>query len=373
MRALRYHGQKDIRLETVDEPSKVKPGWVKVRPGFVGICGTDLHEYLGGHSLIPRPGHAHVLTHETSPVILGHEFSGIIEEVGEGVTDLEPGHRVCVQPTLYCGDCHACKTDLPNCCDKNGFLGLSGWGGGLCDVTVAPRSAIWKLPESMTLELGALVEPLAVGWHAVSISPIPHPIPSNITILVLGGGPIGLSVIQVVLAQSESSSKPPTIIVSEPSPARQQFSKEFGANHVINPLESDLVGLVYELTNGRGVDIAIDCAGVQSGLDEAIKCLRPRGTVVNVAVWENRASLDMTDFLFRERGYIGIATYSNQDFGHVIRAIDEGRLVPGRMVTKIVRLDDVVDDGFLTLLREKDTQVKVLVEVGGENVGVKTT
>ncbi|KAH6643467.1 hypothetical protein BKA67DRAFT_135501 [Truncatella angustata] len=363
MKALRFHGKRDIRLEQIDEPV-VQPGWVKIKPAYVGICGTDLHEYLGGNNLIPKPGHPHVITKETSPVTLGHEFSGIVEEVAGDITDLCPGDRVCIQPTIYCNECYSCQRNLHNACTRNGFIGLSGWGGGLAEHTVVPRSAVWKLPAKVSLEYGALVEPLAVGYHAVTIAPIAHPIHPDTPILVLGGGPIGLSVIQAIRAQSDSSQTSPLIIVSEPSITRQQFARNFGARHVINPLEKDLVAEVMRLTNNRGCDVVLDAAGVQSGLDEAMRCLRAGGTVVNIAVWEKRATLEMNSLTFRERAYMGCATYSNEDFGHVLRAIDAGKIKPGSMITKMIGIEDVENEGFRALIEEKDTQVKILVDMG---------
>lgn len=140
MNAVRFHGQKDLRFEKVPVP-ETKPGWVKVRPKFCGICGTDLHEYLGGANLIPSDT-PHPITGETAPLTMGHEFSGIVEEVGDGVTHVKKGDRVCIQPTIYEGDCRACKRGLVNCCDKNGFIGLSGWGG------VSQSGSLQRTPRS---------------------------------------------------------------------------------------------------------------------------------------------------------------------------------------------------------------------------------
>ncbi|KAI1860736.1 uncharacterized protein JN550_011337 [Neoarthrinium moseri] len=338
MRALRFHGKKDIRLEQVEEP-QVRPGWVKVKPAFVGICGTDLHEYLDGNNLIPKPGHPHSITKETSPVTLGHEFSGVVEEVGQGIIDLEVGRRY-------------------------GFIGLSGWGGGLAEYIVVPRQAVWELPSNVSLEYGALVEPLAVGFHAVDIAPIAHPIKSSTSMLVLGGGPIGLSVIQAIHGQAASSESPPVIIVSEPTAARQQFAREFGAHHVINPLTTDLVTKIMELTDDRGVDVVFDAAGVQVGLDGAVRSLCAGGTVVNIAVWPKRATLDMNEITFRQRSYMGSATYSNRDFGRVLEAIESGKIKPGAMITSMIALEEIEDKGFRALIEEKDTQVKILVDMG---------
>jgi threonine dehydrogenase-like Zn-dependent dehydrogenase len=272
----------------------------QIKPAFCGICGTDLHEYLGGPNLIPSEK-PHPLTHETLPLTIGHEFSGTIEEVGDDVTRLKVGDRVCVQPTIYDGDCLSCRRGLVNCCDQNGFIGLSGWGGGMSEHIVVPQDSVKKLPDNVSLEIGALVEPLSVGWHAVSISPYKK----GDCVLVLGGGPIGLAVVQVLRAQECD-----TIIVSEISSRRMQYAKEFGAHHVVD--------------HGAGVDLAFDAAGVQVGLDSALCSIKARGMLVNIAIWEKRATLNMNDIVFRERAYMGTATFALGDFEQVIDAISSG-------------------------------------------------
>jgi D-arabinose 1-dehydrogenase-like Zn-dependent alcohol dehydrogenase len=155
MRALRYHGPKDLRLEDVPEP-KCAPTQVKIRPAFVGICGTDLHEYQS-QTLIPKPGAPHELSNETSPVTLGHEISGTVVEIGSAVPGsaaLKVGDRVAVLPLLWCRHCVPCKDELVNCCVKNGFLGLSGMGGGLSDYVCVQHEAVFKLADNISLEVG---------------------------------------------------------------------------------------------------------------------------------------------------------------------------------------------------------------------------
>lgn len=354
MKALRFHGQKDIRLDDVPVP-ELGPGKVKIAPKFCGICGTDLHEYTGGANLIPKPAHPHPITKETLPLTLGHEFSGIVEDVGEGVTHVQKGDRVCVQPIIYDGDCRSCVRGLVNCCDKNGFIGLSGWGGGLCETTVVPESCVKKLPDNVSLEIGALIEPLAVGWHSVDISPYKD----GDTALILGGGPIGLSVIQALQGRGCKN-----IIVSEVSSKRRDFAIQFGAHHSVDPVNEDVVEKVLSLTGGLGADVAFDAAGVQVALDSAFMSLKARGTLVNIAVWDKRAQLQMNEIVFRERGYMGVATYSLGDFEAVLQAISEGRMNPGGMITKTIKLDHVEDEGFRTLIEDKENHVKILVDVG---------
>ncbi|KAF7193678.1 putative diacetyl reductase [(R)-acetoin forming] 2 [Pseudocercospora fuligena] len=354
MNAVRFHAAKDIRVDQVEIPV-VKPGWVRLKPAFSGICGSDLHEYLDGPHIIPPQGQPHVMTGESPPVILGHEFSGVIDQIGDDVVGLKVGDKVAVQPTIYDGGCRACRRGLTNCCDAFGFIGLSGWGGGMSEFTTAPAEYCKKLPDDMPLEIGALVEPLAVGWHAVATSPYE---PGD-SVLVLGGGPIGLSVVLALRAQGCQN-----IIVSEVSQRRREFAKTFGAHHAIDPTSDDVPQKVKDLTEGEGVDVCFDAAGVQIGVDSGLKAVTARGTFVNIALWgDRRPSLDMIDMLFGERKYMAVVTYIAGDFEAVIDAIHTGKLKPEGMITKVIGPHEVAEEGFKALTDDKDNQVKILVDM----------
>ena len=182
------------------------------------------------------------------------------------------------------------------------------------------------------------------------------------SVLILGGGPIGLSVIQALRARGCKQ-----IIVSEVSSMRKQFAKDFGAHVVLDPTKDDIVARCRELADGQGVNVSFDAAGVQAGLDQAILALRARGTHVNIAIWEKRCNFFPNDLVFREKSYLGVATYVKGDFEEVIKAISDGRLDNAKkMITKRIGLDEVVEEGFKALVRDKDNQVKILVRASGE-------
>lgn len=190
---------------------------------------------------------------------------------------------------------------------------------------------------------------------AVDISPYKQ----GDSVLVLGGGPIGLAVVQALIGRGCEN-----IIVSEVSSKRRDFAAQFGAHHVVDPTKEDIVKKVESLTNGLGADVGFDAAGVQVAVDTAFMALKARGTLVNIAVWEKRASLQMNEIVFRERGYMGVATYSLGDFEAVLEAISSGRMKPEGMITKTIALDKVVEEGFRTLIEDKENHVKILVDVG---------
>jgi len=353
MKALRFHGKKDLRLEDIPVPP-LEAGKVKVKPSWVGICGTDLHEYLGGPNLCPTTPHP--ITKETVPITFGHEFSGIVEEVGQGVVEYRKGDRVVIQPIIYDNTCGACKAGQINCCYKNGFIGLSGYGGGLADYIVLDEGYLYHLPDNVSLEVGALIEPLAVAWHAVNMSNFKK----GDSVLILGGGPIGLAVLQTLKVKGADK-----VIVSEVAQRRKEFAKEFGADYILDPSKDNIVERCRELCEDQGVHIVFDAAGVQAGLDQAVDAVRARGVIVNIAVWEKPCTIDVNKLVFKERKYLGIATYVNGDFQEVMDAISEGKMKPEKMITKRIKLNEVEEQGFNTLIHDKANQVKVLVEVGG--------
>lgn len=163
--------------------------------------------------------------------------------------------------------------------------------------------------------LPALVEPLSVAWHSINVSPFKK----GDAVLVLGGGPIGLAVIQCLKARGAEK-----IIASEVSPGRRAFTKQLGAHYTLDPTTDDVVARVREICGGVGADVAFDAAGVQVGLDQALKAIRAQGTLVNIAVWNKPAQLQMNDLVFREKKYVGVTTFVQGDFREVLDAIASG-------------------------------------------------
>ncbi|RDH38422.1 alcohol dehydrogenase [Aspergillus welwitschiae] len=351
MKAARFHGRGDIRVEEIEEPTCGK-GQVKMRPSFVGICGSDIHEYSGGPVLVPEEPHG--ITGTSLPVTLGHEFSGIVEEVGEGVTHVSPGQRAVVRPTIFDRECTSCKQGYEYCCEKIGFIGLSGYGGGLAKYIVAPAEHFYTIPDNVSLEAAALVELLAVAWHAVNISPFKP----NDNVLVLGGGPVGIGIIQVLELQGAKN-----IMVAELTENRKRFASNYGATHILDPREVDVAAKVRELTDGVGADVVFDTAGVEVALNGAIAACRTHGTIVNIAVWEKRPAIRVNELMYSEVNYTGSALYDESAFREVIRALSYGQLKPERMVTSKIRLDEVVEKGFQALVDDRDSHCKILVDV----------
>ena len=235
--------------------------------------------------------------------------------MGSDGSSFTVGQNVVVQPTIYCGTCEACKAGSENVCYNGGFIGLSGGGGGLSESIVVPESAVLTLPSNIPLDIGALVEPLSVAWHAVSAAPITP----DSAVMILGGGPIGLAIVQCLVAVGTRK-----IIVSEISGSRQRFAREFRAHHVVCPKTYDVVQMGRVLSNSDGPDVVFDCAGVPASLTTACRAVRARGTVVNVAIWEKEVPFDPNLLVFREAKYMAVLGYQRQDFQAVINLLAAG-------------------------------------------------
>ncbi|KAJ3554046.1 hypothetical protein NM688_g3309 [Phlebia brevispora] len=357
MRAARFYGPGDVRIDEVPEP-KPQKGQVKIKIGWTGICGSDLHAYLSGlaEKLMPDGKTPHPVTGETLPVTLGHEFSGTIVELGPGVDSkrLSVGQDVCVEPLISCmkNSCTMCSGGSRNVCPHASFLGIAGWGGGLSEYITADQTLVFPLPRGMSLEVGAMMEPLAVAWHGVKRSAFK---PGD-KCLVMGSGPIGLMVLKVLKARDAG-----WVGVSEPSVSRRKMAEEHNADALYDPRSVDVVAETLKVTNGEGVDVVFDCAGITASLALGIQAVRPRGFVMDIALWEDNAHVDMNALLMKEVTISGILGY-DRVHAELLEAIAAGKFQGlEKLITRKIALDDVVEKGIKALLKEKDTQIKILV------------
>lgn len=347
MKAARWYGAKDIRVEEVTEP-KPLAGQVKIKVKWTGICGSDLHEYMAGPIFIPV-AQPHPLSHDKAPIIMGHEFSGEVSEIGEGVTSLKPGDRVVVEPIQACGKCAPCLHGKYNLCDNLGFHGLTGGGGGFSAYTTVGERWVHKMPEGLSFEQGALVEPAAVALHAVRISSLK----AGGTAAVFGAGPIGLLVVEALKVAGASA-----IHVIELSPQRGAKALELGATSVIDPSKENAVQRIRELTPG-GVDVAFEVTGVPSVLQQCIDATRYEGETLIVSIWEKQAAFQPNTAVLKEKSLKGTIAYRDI-FPAVLNLMTQGYFSANKLVTKRIELDDIVTEGFGTLVAEK-SQIKILV------------
>lgn len=349
MKAARFHGRHEISIEEIAEP-QLRPGTVAIDIAWCGICGTDLHEYLEGPIFIPAAGHPHPLSGEEEPVTLGHEFSGTITAIGEGVGDLSVGENVVVEPYFVCGECASCRSGHYNLCSKMGFIGLAGGGGGLSEKIVVERRWVHPIGD-IPLDEAALIEPLSVGHHAF----IRSGAKAGDIALIGGAGPIGLLLAAVLKAEGL------TVIISELSEARKAKATSSGvADHVLDPSTEDVVARVLELTSGNGADVCFECSSINAVLDQLMDAVRPAGVIVNVSIWSKPATIDMQKLVLKEIDLRGTIAYAN-DHPATIKLVQDGKVDLAPFISARIDLDRLVDEGFDTLINHNDTAVKILV------------
>lgn len=314
MKAALFYGKEDLRVEEAPESSP-GPGQVKLRNAFSGICGSDLHFYFFPEALPFGLDKPHPLTGAALPQILGHEFSGTVVEVGEGVTNVRVGDRAAVYPLVAsCGECAACRKGLRFSCPLQGSLGACAKGGGLAEFTTLDASVLHLLPDNVDLRMGALVEPMAVAWHAVARSQVE----AGGTALVAGAGPIGIGAWFALKARGVEK-----VLVSEPSADRRAIIAALGAT-VVDPVHEDLAEAVAKLTDGDGVDVAIDAAGAGAAITSALANLVAGGRVVVVALHEHPVEFQPTYLMMGETEIVGAVGYTPEEFDQVIAAMANG-------------------------------------------------
>ena len=348
MKAARFHGPGDIRIDDVPEPTP-GPGQVQVAVDWCGICGTDLHEYLEGPIFIPPRGAPHPITGAELPVVMGHEFAGVVSAVGSGVSGVAEGDKVVVEPYYVCGECAACTAGRYNICRKLGFIGLAGADGGFAEKCVVDQRWIHPLGELPT-DVGALVEPLAVAYHAVRLSALK---PGG-TAVVFGAGPIGL-----VTAASLKAVGAGQVISVEMAAARKAKASVAGADVVLDPTETN----VHDAARahwGRSADVRSSAPASTPCSASAIASVRPGGTVVNVAIWGHPATVQMNDLVLSEVNVIGSLAYCG-DHPDTIALLQDGKVAAEQFITGRIGLDDLVEGGFRELIDNKEENVKILV------------
>ena len=354
MKALRFHGRRDLRVEDVPDPSSLGADQLIVKPSVCGICGTDLHEYAAGPLIVPTA--PHVFTGAKLPQILGHEFAGEVVEVGADVTHVRRGDRVSIQPQVFPADDYYARRGLGHLSDRNATIGLSWGWGGMGQYAVVNGYNATRLPHDVDDVQGAMIEPAAVAVYAVERGRVT---PGS-TVLVAGGGPIG--VLTAMAAQLAGAAR---VYVSEPNAARRAAIETLDLGLAcLDPGESDMLAALKRGTeDGVGVDVAFECVGNERAFETCVSAVRRRGTVVQVGLHLGRASVEPTVWALKDISIEGVVCYPVTIWPRMIRLIQSGRFPVERLVSTRVPLESAVQDGFAPLLGGKTAALKILIEL----------
>lgn len=322
MKSVLYEGERQIRTG-ICEPQKPDVGQVRIQVAYGGICGTDLHIFYGDMD-----------NRVEMPQIIGHEMSGVIAEVGEGVDRFKAGDRVTVMPLNSCGKCTACRNGIGYICHNLQVLGVDRPGAFQSSWTV-PAGIVFPLPDSISLKYGALIEPLAVACHDLRMGKVQ----SGESVVVIGGGPIGALIAMV--AQHMGAK----VVLSEINTFRREMIEEFNLGiEVINPREQDIVQYVHDWTDGGGVDAVFEVTGSNSAAAVMLELLRAQGRVVIVGIFSAPPAVPQVNLhrvFLRELQIQGARVYESQDFDTAIALAASGALPLEQIVTNVISMDEV--------------------------------
>lgn len=317
MKASLWMGPNRVEYQEIERPT-VGGGQALIKVGYGGICGTDQMIYMGKH---PRA---------KAPLAMCHEFGGtIVEADGDAYA---PGTPVAINPLYSCGVCHACRKGLAYICANLKLVGID-CDGGFAEYCVVPLHTVRPVPESLPMVEAALIEPLAVGVHAVHASDLKV---GDVT-AVLGAGPIGM--MTAMMARLAGAQR---VFVSELSPKRVEIARELGFD-VIDVSKDNPVEVILDATDGAGVPVVFETAGVQPTLDAATKVAQIYGQILQVGMPKTPPIVDMVDLLFREISRRPIRVYRESDFDLAIQIAASGKLDLRKTVSHIMPLSKLAE------------------------------
>lgn len=312
MLAARLHGPRDLRMERVPHPGAPRRGQVLLRVKVTGICGSDLHSYQDA-----RIGDTPI----GGPLILGHEYSAVVEAVGPGSQDgrfesLKSGTRVAVDPAQPCGHCELCEHGHPNLCAHLAFCGNYPYGGSLCEWMHMPARSCFPVSRKIDDEAAALLEPLGVAIHAVDFAKLRV----GNSVAILGAGPIGLLILQIAkLAGADP------IFVTDKFPWRLKLAQKWGGIPIRYDKE-DATRRILKETHGRGVDVAIEAAWAEASVGQAAEMARLGGRLVVVGI-SGGNRLELPASIARRKGLtIIMSRRMKHTYPRAIRLVESGRV-----------------------------------------------
>ncbi len=331
----------DIEIKKIQVPvPQADEALVKVY--CIGVCGSDVHYYEHG-----RIGRYVV----EKPIILGHELAGEVVGIGSAVTNVQVGDRVAVEPGVTCGRCEYCKSGRYNLCPDVVFMATPPVDGAWAEYVTIRSDFLFKLPDELSFEQGALLEPLSVGLHAMSRAKVT---PSD-RLLVTGLGPIGLLAIQAAKVYGVSE-----IYATDVVPFRQELAKEMGVTAVIDPTKEDVKQRIAELTGGKGVTVAVESSGNARAIADAVRTVKRGGRIVLVGMpAASEIPLDVNAIIDAELDVLGLFRYANTYPG-AIQALTRPGLDIEKVITHKYSLEQT-QEAVEMARTQKDTSIKIMI------------
>lgn len=328
-----------IEFRDIPKPEP-KAGEVLIRIMRIGVCGSDIHVYHGEHPFT------------SYPVTQGHEVSGEVVGLGEGVEDLKIGQKVTIQPQVVCGECYPCRHGKYNLCEELKVMGFQTTGTA-SEFFAVDRAKVTPLPDSMTFDEGAMIEPLAVAVHAINkFGDI-----KGMKVAVLGAGPIGILVAQTAKGMGAES-----VLITDISDTRLAKAKECGIDYCVNTLNNDFGDAMVDAFGKDKADVIYDCAGNDITMGQAIKYARKGSTIILVAVFAKMATVDLAVLNDHELDLNTTMMYRNEDYIKAIELVEEGKVQLKPLMSAHFAFKDYLD-AYKYIDENRETTMKVLIDI----------
>jgi threonine dehydrogenase-like Zn-dependent dehydrogenase len=339
MRAALIQKPMSIVFTDVDEPQITKANELKIKVKVTGICGSEIHAYQGTHP------------YRVPPVVSGHEFAGEVVARGPNATKYNIGDRVTVEPQYGCGECSFCRNGQYNICNNKVVLGSNKWSGSFGEYVVAPEEAVIPLPDSITYEQGALIEPLAVGLHIVRKSKLEI----GQTVAIIGAGTIGLSIlISAKMAGAQN------IIVSDIVDYNLQVAKQLGATYCINSSSEETVKRYNDYSANTGIDVVFVAVDAISAFQTALDIVSPKGTIGVLAPPRNAQGCDMLDITMKELCVVGTYMYTRREFEMIRDKIADRTIDVTPLISRIMPIEDAAE-AMEIAVKKSENIIKILM------------
>ena len=321
MKAAVYHGPGDLRVEEVPV-RKLKDNEVKIQVKYCGICGTDIHIFHGDGGCCDV----------TPPLVPGHEFSGVVAEVGAGVKTVKVGDRVTGDPNDMCGECYFCKNGMQHFCKNNIGIGTTV-DGGFAEYVIMREKQAYKVSDDLSFIEAAMAEPISCCLHGIDLCNIK----AGDTVLVMGGGPIGMIMMQ--LAKNAGASK---VIMSEPVEEKREQALKLGATKTIDPLHEDVEAVLAEYC--ENVNVVIECVGNVHTQADAVRFAGKGATIMYFGLAAPEESFPIRpDDIFKKELHITSSYINPYSFERAIQILESGTVELESLITNVVPLDDIAD------------------------------
>lgn len=316
---------------------------IKVRMKRIGVCGSDIHVNHGKHP------------YTSYPVVQGHEVSALVVETGKNVTNVKVGDKVTIQPQVVCGECYPCTHGMYNDCEVLKVMGFQTTGMA-SDYFVTEAAKALKLPDDMSWDHGAMIEPLAVAVHAIRrFGDV-----AGKKVLVLGGGPIGNLVAQTANAMGAEK-----VMISELSAYRLETAVKCGIS-TVNPAEQNLRDEIFNFFGKDGADVIFECVGINPTMDQAITYARKGSDIVVVGVFGDLGTINMGFVQDHELRLIGTAMYREEDYIKAIELVGEGKIAFDPLITDHIDFDEY-KKAYDLIDQQKDKAMKVIIVMDKED------